>query len=176
MTKAIIIIAIILLAALLLYIFTKPDTFRICRAVRIKASPDRIFALINDFQNWDAWSPYEKTDSEMKRNFSGKPRGEGAVYEWESTDSRAGTGRMEIIESLPSTKITIELDLAEPIESHCLLEFILEAQGDGTDISWTMHGTNSYFGKIMEIFYDRDSMLGKDFEEGLANLKTIAER
>jgi len=176
MTKTIIIIAIVLFVALLLYIATKPDTFRICRAVRIKASPDRIFALINDFHNWDVWSPYEKIDSEMKRNFSGKPRGEGAVYEWESTDSRAGIGRMEIIESLPSTKIAIELDLAEPIESHCFLEFILESQDNGTDISWTMHGTNSYVGKIMEIFYDRDSMVGKDFEEGLANLKTIAER
>jgi hypothetical protein len=176
MTEAIIIIAIVLFAALFLYVAIQPDTFRICRAVRIKASTDRIFALINDFHNWDAWSPYEKIDPEMKRNLSGKLRGEGAVYEWESTNSRAGTGRMEIIESLPSTKIAIELDLAEPVESRCRLEFILETQGEGTDVTWLMHGTNSYFGKFMEIFHDRDSMIGNDFEEGLANLKTIAER
>lgn len=175
MTKTII-IAIVLFAALLLYIVTKPDTFRICRAVRIKASPERIFALINDFHNWDAWSPYEKLDPDMKRNFSGKPRGKDAVYEWESSDSKVGTGRMEIIESLPSTRITIELDLAEPVESRCRLEFTLETQGDGTDVTWVMHGTNSFYGKFMEIFYDRDSMVGIDFEEGLANLKAIAER
>lgn len=176
MVKEIIIIAAVLFAALLFYVATKPDIFRICRVAGIKASPDRIFALINDFHNWDAWSPYEKMDPEMKRNLSGKSRGQGAVYEWESTDSKAGIGRMEIIESSPPSKIVIELDLIKPIESHGIVEFILETKGDKTDVTWAMHGTNPYIGKIMEIFYDRDSMVGKDFEEGLANLKAIAER
>jgi hypothetical protein len=176
MVKETIIIATVLFAALLLYVATKPDIFRVCRTASIKAAPDRIFALISDFHNWDAWSPYEKMDPEMKRNLSGKSRGKGAVYEWESTGSKAGIGRMEIIESSPPSKIAIELDLVKPIESHCILEFILESKDAETDVTWAMHGTNPYIGKIMEIFYDRDSMIGRDFEEGLANLKAIAER
>jgi len=176
MIETLIVTAAVLFAALLLYIAAQPDVFHICRAASIKASPDRIFALINDFHNWDAWSPYEKMDPEMKRNLSGKPRGKGAIYEWESTDSNAGTGRMEIIESLPSSRIAIELDLFKPIESRCILVFILETQGDETEVTWTMQGANSYFGKLMDIFYDRGNMVGKDFEEGLANIKTIAER
>jgi uncharacterized protein YndB with AHSA1/START domain len=176
MVKEIIIIAAVLFAALLFFAATKPDVFRIYRTVSIKASPDRIFALINDFHNWEAWSPYEKMDPEMKRILSGTPRGKGAVYEWESTDGKAGTGRMEIIESSPPSKIAIQLDLVKPFESLCTLEFILGANGDETEVTWVMHGANPYIGKIMEIFYDRESMVGKDFEEGLANLKTIAER
>ncbi|MGZ4980425.1 MAG: SRPBCC family protein [Methylobacter sp.] len=176
MAKEIIIIATVLFVALVFYVATKPDIFRVRRAASIKASPERIFALISDFHNWIAWSPYEKIDPEMKRNLSGKPRGKGAVYEWESTDSHAGTGRMEIIESSPPSRIAIELDLIKPIESRCTLEFILETKDDETDVTWVMHGTNPYIGKIMKIFYNWDSMVGKDFEEGLANIKAIAER
>jgi hypothetical protein len=176
MAQTIIIIAAVLCAALLLYAATKPDIFRIRRTASIKASPKRIFALLNDFHNWDAWSPYEKMDPVMKRKFSGTSRGKGAVYEWESTNSKAGTGRMEIIESSPSSKIAILLELIKPFESNCILEFILETKGDETDVTWDMHGSNPYLAKIIEIFCDRESMVGNDFEEGLANLKIIAER
>ncbi|MDO9269149.1 MAG: SRPBCC family protein [Methylobacter sp.] len=176
MIETIVIIIAVLLAALLIYAATKPDIFRIWRVKSIKASPDRIFALINDFHNWDAWSPYEKIDPAMKRNISGTPRGKGSVYEWESNSSKAGIGRMEIIESSPPSKIAIQLDLSKPFESCSIVEFKLETKGDQTDVTWDMHGTNPYIGKIMEIFCDRDSMVGNDFEEGLVNLKTIAER
>ncbi len=112
----------------------------------------------------------------MKRNLSGKPRGKGAVYEWESNSSKAGTGRMEIIESSPPSKAVIQLDLAEPFEIRSIVEFTLETKDDATQVTCDMHGINPYIRKVMGIFYDRDNMVGKDFEEGLANLKTIAER
>ncbi len=176
MTEAIVIIVVVLFAALLIYAATRPDLFRVWRAANIKAPPDRIFSLINDFHNWDAWSPYEKMDPAMKRNLSGTSRGKGAVYEWESNNSKAGIGRMEIVESSPPSRIAIQLDLTKPFEGHNIVEFTLEANGDETNVIWDMHGTDPYIGKIMGIFCNRDSMVGKDFEEGLVNLKAIAER
>lgn len=176
MIQIIIAIAVVLLTALIIYAAAKPNIFRIWRATSINASPDRIFALITDFHNWDAWSPYEKMDPAMKRNLSGKSRGKGAVYEWESNSSKAGTGRMELIESSPPSKAVIQLDLAKPFEICSIVEFTLEAKDDTIQVTWDMHGINPFIGKIMGIFYDRDRMVGKEFEEGLANLKTIAER
>jgi len=176
MTEAIVIIVVVLFTALLLYAATKPDLFRVWRAASIKAPPDRIFSLINDFHNWAAWSPYEKMDPAMKRSLSGTSRGKGAVYEWESKNSKAGTGRMEIVESSPLSRIAIQLDLTKPFEGHNIVEFTLETNGDETNVIWDMHGTDSYIGKIIGIFYNRDLMVGKDFEEGLVNLKAIAER
>lgn len=172
----IIFIAVILFVALLIYAATKPKIFRIWRATSIKAPPDRIFALITDFHNWNAWSPYEEMDPAMKRNLSGKSRGKGAVYEWESSSSKAGTGRMEIIESSPSSKVAIELDLAKPFEIRGIVEFTLETKDDATHVTCDMHGIDPYIAKIMGIFCDRDSIVSKEFDEGLANLKTIAER
>lgn len=166
----------ILLGALLVYAWTQPDRFHILRRTSIKAPPRRIFALISDFHNWDAWSPYEHIDPAMKRAFSGPARGKGAVYEWESSSNRAGTGRLEIIDSSPPFKIVIQLDLAKPFEISSIVEFILETQDDETQVTWNMHGSNPFIGKMMGILYDRNGKVGQDFEEGLANLKAIAER
>ncbi len=106
MIKVILIIIVVLLAAVLIYAATKPDTFRIRRTISIKAPPDKIFPLINDFHSFGAWSPYEKKDPAMKRTFSGAGNGKGAVYEWEN-DRNVGEGRMEITDTSPPSQVTI---------------------------------------------------------------------
>lgn len=174
MFKTIAVLFIVLLAALLGFAATKPDAFRVQRATRIKAPPEKIFGLINDLHSWGSWSPYEKKDPAMKRTHSGAASGKGAVYEWEG-NNEIGVGRMEITESSPPAKVTINLDLVKPFEAHNMVEFTLEAQDDSTNVTWAMHGPSPYISKVIGIFIDMDSMVGKDFEIGLANLKTLTE-
>jgi hypothetical protein len=52
----------------------------------------------------------------------------------------------------------------------------LQPKGDSTDVTWAMHGPSPYMSKVIGIFFNMDTMIGKEFETGLANLKTIAER
>jgi len=111
-TIGVLVVAIVaLLAVLFIYAATRPDTFRVQRVASIKASPEKIFALINDFRSWDAWSPWEQKDPAMRRSMSGAANGEGAVYEWDG-DKNVGKGRMEITESSPPSRIRINLDLS----------------------------------------------------------------
>jgi len=173
--KTIGVVIVVLIAALLAYAATKPDTFRVQRAASIKAPPEKIFALLNDFQRWDAWSPWEKKDPAMKRTFSVVTTGKGAQYAWQG-NKEVGEGRMEIAESVPPSKVVIKLDFAKPFEAHNTVEFTLEPKGDATNITWAMRGDTPYFAKIIHVFFDMDSMVGKDFEAGLANLKTLAEK
>jgi uncharacterized protein YndB with AHSA1/START domain len=168
-------IALVAIAAVLAYAATRPDTFRIQRETRIKAPPDKIFALINDFRNWQSWSPWEKMDPALRRAYSGSDSGKGAVYEWEG-NNKVGKGRMEIIEGPPPSRIAIKLDFLKPFEAHNTAEFTLRPEGDATEVTWAMHGPNLFIGKVMSLFFSMDRMVGKDFETGLANLKTIAER
>jgi uncharacterized protein YndB with AHSA1/START domain len=174
------IVAIVLLvlavpvAVVLVLAANKPDVFQVARATTIKAPPDRIFPLINDFHKWGAWSPYEKKDPEMKRTYGGAESGKGAVYAW-AGDKNVGHGRMEIVESAPPSKIVLKLDFVKPFEAHNIVEFTLDAKGDSTEVRWAMHGPAPYLAKIVHLFFDMDSMVGKDFEAGLANLKTAAE-
>src|ERR1700754_3890560 len=92
----------------------KPSTFRVERSVTVNASPEKVAALIDDFHQWDAWSPWAKLDPAMKTTYSGPASGPGAVYEWEG-NSKVGKGRMEIL-SADTAKTSIKLDFLKPFE------------------------------------------------------------
>ena len=169
------VVLVVAVAAILVLAVTKPDTFQVQRSTSIKAPPGRIFPFINDFDNWAAWSPYEKKDPAMKRTRSGADVGKGAVYAWDG-DKNVGQGQMEITESSPPSRITIKLDFTRPLEAHNIAMFTLEPQGDSTTVTWTMDGPAPFISKVMQVFLDLDSMIGKDFEAGLASLKAVAEQ
>jgi uncharacterized protein YndB with AHSA1/START domain len=175
MFKTISIVIAILIAALLLYAATQPDTFRIERSMSIKAPPEKIFSLINDFHQWEAWSPWEKIDPEIKRTYSGTTSGRGAVYEWLGNKD-AGQGRMEIIESSPPSRVALKLDFISPFEAHNLVDFTLITQGDTTTVTQAMYGPSPYISKLMGLFFSMEKMVGQKYEEGLASLKAIAEK
>lgn len=175
MFKTIAIAVIAVLAAILIYASTRPDNFRVQRSTSIKAPPEKIFPLIADFHNWASWSPWEKLDPAMQKTLSGAASGQGAIYEWEG-NSDVGKGRMEIKDASAPSKVTIKLDFLKPFEAHNIAEFTLEPKGDTTGVTWVMTGSSPYVMKLMGIFVSMDSMVGKDFETGLANLKAVAEK
>lgn len=175
MLKTIALAVVAAIAALLIFAATRPDTFRVERTARIDAPAEKIFPLIDDFHRWGTWSPYEKLDPDMQRSFGGSASGKGATYAWESK-GKAGAGRMEITESTPSSKIAINLDFTRPMEGHNVAEFTLQPQGNATQVTWSMHGPSPYVAKLMGIFFNMDQMIGKDFETGLANLRTATEK
>jgi len=164
----------VLLASLLAYASTKPDTFRVQRTMNIAAPPEKIAPLLTDFHRWSSWSPYEKLDPAMQKSFSGAASGPGAVYAW-AGNSKAGAGRMEIVETSPFLT-RIQLDFLKPFETHNVAEFTRQDKGGSTNVTWAMHGPSSYLAKVMTTFFDMNKVVGKDFETGLANLKAIAEK
>jgi hypothetical protein len=175
MLKTIVLVVVVLIAGVLIFATTKPDTFSVQRSATIKAPPEKIFAVLNDFHRWTEWSPWEKLDPAMKRTLGGPASGKGATYAWEG-NNKAGAGRMEIIDSTPASKVGIQLDFIKPFEGHNIAEFTLVPQGDATQVNWAMRGPTPFISKLMQVFVSMDTMIGKDFEEGLANLKTLAEK
>lgn len=175
MIKTIAIAVVVSLAVVLIYAATKPDSFRIQRSISIKAPPEKIFPLINDFHRWEAWSPWEKIDPALKRTYGGNPSGKGAVYEWNGNKD-IGRGRMEITESSPPSKVTLKLDFIKPFESHNMVDFTLAPHDDSTTVTQAMYGPSPYISKLMDLLFSMDKMVGQKYEEGLANLKTLAEQ
>jgi uncharacterized protein YndB with AHSA1/START domain len=175
MFKTILIVVVVLIAAILVYAATLPDDFRVQRTTSIKASPEKIFALINDLHRWDSWSPWEKMDPAMQRTFSGATAGKGAVYAWQG-NSKVGEGRMEIADASPPSRVMIKLDFIKPIEGHNTAEFTLDPKADSTNVTWSMYGPSAYIAKVIGVFASMDKMIGKEFETGLANMKAVAGR
>jgi hypothetical protein len=170
-----VIAVVVLIAAVFILAATRSDAFQVQRATTIGAAPEKIFPLINDFQNWSAWSPYEQKDPAMKRTFSGAASGRGAVYEWDG-NAQVGKGRIEITETAAPSQVTIKLDMIKPMEGHNVVSFTLEPRGTATRVTWAMRGVCAYPAKVLGLFLNMDKMVGGDFEIGLANLKALAER
>jgi uncharacterized protein YndB with AHSA1/START domain len=174
MTLTLVIIG-IAVVALLVFVATRPDTFRIVRSATIGAPAQRVFGSLDDFHQWTAWSPWERLDPGLSRTHSGAPKGKGAVYEW-SGNKQVGRGRMEIIEVVPPDRLTIKLDFLAPFEAHNTTAFSLTPSGgNATLVTWEMTGRNTFMGKAMSVFMNMDRLIGRDFEKGLANLKAVAE-
>jgi carbon monoxide dehydrogenase subunit G len=168
------VVGLVILAILVIAGF-RSGTIQIERSRSIQASPDKVFALIDDFHNWKQWAPQDVEDPAMKRTFSGPEHGLGAASEW-SGSGKSGKGRMLIVESEPPKKILIKVDFVKPFEAHNVNEFTLESAGASTLVTWKMHGTNAYFMKVMGIFMNMDRVMGEHFERGLDNLKIVCER
>ena len=175
MIKKIAIVIAVLVAALLVYAATRPDTFQVERTGTIKATPEAIYPYLSDFRKGEAWSPYEKKDPAMKRTFFGAESGKGSVYEF-AGNKEVGAGRLEIIDAVPPTRVVLSLDMREPFAGHNTIEYTLEPVGNGTKFTWAMHGLVPYPAKVMSVFFSMDKMIGRDFETGIANLKAIVEK
>lgn len=178
MLKAIAVVAIVLaagIAAVLVFAVTKPDTFRVERTLTVKAPAHAIYPQVADFHRWTAWSPYESRDPAMKRTFGGAAEGKGATYAW-AGNNNVGAGQMEILEANAPLRLRIKLDFERPFEGHNSAEFTFVPQGDATLITWAMYGPAPFLSKLMQVFINMDSMIGKDFEAGLASLKKLTEK
>ena len=174
MLKFIIIAVVLAIGVVITIALSRSDDFRVQRSLVIKAPPQKIAALIEDFHGWQAWSPYEKLDPAMQRSYGGPASGPGAVYAW-AGNGKVGQGRMEILEATPE-RITIKLDFIKPFEGHNTAEFDLRPQGDATEVTWAMSGPRPFVAKLMSVFFNMDKMVGGPFEQGLGSLKTLAER
>ena len=112
------------------------------------------------------WSPYEKKDPAMKRAHGGAQSGKGAFYEWDG-NKEVGSGRLTITESVAPSRVTMALDMTRPFECHNIVEYTLVPQGDATLVTWAMQGPAPFIAKVMQVFFDMDKMVGRDFEAGV---------
>jgi len=164
----------VLIAALLAYVATRPDAFRIERSLLIRGNADAVFARINDLREFNRWNPFAAADPSVKIVYSGPGRGNGAAYEWDST-GRAGKGRMTVVESQPARKIVMRLEFLKPFTATNTAEFSLVSDGPATSVTWAMTGTYGFVHKLFGLVFDSDKMVGGEFAKGLASLKNLVE-
>lgn len=147
--------------------------FSLSRSTRVQADAARVHALVDDFREWQKWSPWEGLDPDLNREYGGTDHGVGSTYHW-SGNKKAGEGEMRITESTP-TSVVVDLQFLKPFKASNVTTFTLAPVGDATDVTWTMTGTRStIMGLMGKAFFDK--AIGADFEKGLASLKREAEQ
>ena len=174
MIKKILLGLVIIVVILVVVILLQPAHYHVERSATISAPPATVFAQVNDFHKWEAWSPWAKIDPSMKQNYDGAPAGVGAGYSWVG-NSQAGEGRMTITDSHPSDLIKIKLEFLKPFAATDTTAFTFKPQANQTVVTWTLDGDNNFIGKAFGLVMNMDKMVGADFEKGLAQMKSVAE-
>lgn len=170
-----ILIALAIIGLLLAVIIAgRPDEFKVARSATMSAPPATVFAQVNDFHNWEAWSPWAKLDPACKNSFSGAAAGKNAGFAWDG-NNKVGAGRMTITESQSPELVRIHLEFLRPFKATNTTEFTFRSLGNQTQVTWTMTGKNNLMSKVFGLFVDCDTMVGRDFEKGLAGIKAVAE-
>ena len=123
-------------------------------------TPD-VFAQVNNFHHWQAWSPWAKLDPAAKATFGGPPAGPGALLMWAGND-KVGEGRMTLTESHPSDLVKIKVEFVKPFEGTNTTEFTFKPQGDQTAVTWSMAGRNNFVAKALCLFMNMDRMIGRN--------------
>lgn len=152
---------------------SRPAEYRVERSTVIAAPAEIPFGLVNDYKGWRQWSPWDKLDPNQQVDYSDPSSGVGATSHWKGKD--VGEGRMTHLENVPNEKLVIKLEFMEPFPSTSTVTFSFAPEGTGTKVTWQMDGVNDFMGKAFSLVMDMDAMLGKDFDEGLANLKKASE-
>lgn len=150
------------------------STYTIERSTFIDAPQQQIYDQIADFNRWVDWSPWEGLDPAMDRTYSGSASGVGAIYTW-SGKRKAGQGRMQVLDADSPSRVLIDLVFQKPWKSHSVTEFTISSRGAGSEVTWSMTGPNTFMTKVMGLFKSMDSLVGPDFEKGLAKLKSHVE-
>ena len=174
MIKVVALLLVVAVGVFLVYVALKPAEFRITRSQSIHASPEKIFALINDLHAFNRWNSFSAGDAGLKLDYSGPQTGQGAAYTWDST-GKTGKGRMTIIDSSAPSRVAMRLEFIKPMTATNTAEFALVSAGASTTVTWSMRGTNTFLYKLMGTIFNMDKMVGGEFEKGLANLEAIAD-
>ncbi len=157
--------------------FLLPSQVHVERSALIQAPMEQVFAKVSDFNAWDTWSPWAKLDPDASMEIQGSGLGQTMV--WSSDTQEVGAGRQVITELNAPQHLGTHLDFGG--QGIADAAFDLDDRQDGTWVTWSldtdmragvpllMKPLSSYFGLAM------DSMIGKDYEQGLQNLKTIVE-
>ncbi len=173
MLKAIALGLLVILGGVLALIAMQPSAFEVERSAAIHAPAGLIYAHIQDLHAWEAWSPWAKMDPAMKSSYEGTESGVGAITSWDGP--KAGKGRMTITAVKPDQEVDIKLEFLAPMQATNRALFTLTPDGDATNVTWRMEGSNGFVGKAFGLLMNMDEMVGGDFERGLASLQSIAE-
>jgi polyketide cyclase/dehydrase/lipid transport protein len=174
MLLKILIALVAVVAAFAAFVALQPSEYRVARSATIAAPAPDVFAQVNDFHKWDAWSPWAKLDPNAKTTFEGASAGEGAIFTW-AGNREIGEGRMSLTQTRPVELIRIRLDFVQPMAGTSTAEFTFKPEGDRTAVTWAMFGQNNFVSRAICLFMNQDKMLGGYFEKGLENLRAVAE-
>jgi|SRR6185436_737513 len=159
-----------IIALLLIVSFFLPSTVHVERSIVINAPAEIVFDEVNTLKKWEQWSPWDKMDPGMEKNYFGPESGTNAGYSWKGP--KTGEGKMTVTDSKPNELIATRLDFGG---IGAMSDYHFEPAEGGVKVKWTFDSdkTNNPMFRYMNVMMN--SMLVNQFDSGLVAIKRIAE-
>ncbi|KMQ67855.1 hypothetical protein ACM39_10965 [Chryseobacterium sp. FH2] len=168
----VIILLIIAYVVIAMLVFGKDYHYE--KSMVINAPKEKVWQQISSMKAFNQWNPWMKLDKTMKITYTGNSGEVGDKYCWDSKNNDAGAGCQEIKELILNEKQKTEMIFIKPFEGQATSEIVLSPEGNSTKVTWTMDTEQDAMMKIMRPMMD--FQMGKSYEEGLNNLKTLVEK
>lgn len=163
----------IVIVPLVAALFLKKD-YHVERSIDINLPKEKIYDYVKMLKNQNSFSTWTKGDPDLKTTFSGEDGSIGAKSAWVGKVS--GEGEQEIVKMDFANRIDVKLHFIKPFDAMANAYYTFETlEGNKTKITWGIDGKDNYPMNLMQVFINYDEMMGKEFAQGLQNLKTILE-
>jgi effector-binding domain-containing protein/ribosome-associated toxin RatA of RatAB toxin-antitoxin module len=177
--KGLVVFVLLVAAAAFGYGMTLPNTMHFERSTLIAAPPCTVYAQIDNFRNFNKWSPWQQYDPQMQNTIEGPPIGVGARQTW-SGNAQVGTGTQEIVEVQRCRMLKSRLAFGGFEDNRYLASFALAPAGEATEVTWSLDGEfgGGLHEQVLSRYFARfaGDMVARDYETGLANLRALVEK
>ncbi len=170
------ILLIVILALVTILALVMPQKQRVEKTILIKASASRVYQYLANLDNFNKWSVWDLQDSTAKHILTGKDGTVGAVSSWKGDPEISGEGNIRITSLLPNKRIIHNIHFSEPRKGNAESAFIIEEVGAETKLTWEFDLATPRPGNVFNMFSSLSKKMGKDFEEGLKNLRAEIEK
>lgn len=152
-----------------------PNTYSLTRSIVINAPDSVVYKNVADYNNFLKWNPWYKMEPTAKITISGTPGTVGHLYKWKGDDKNTGEGQMMITSVDTNKAVNEELKFIKPMEGLSDIKFVIAPATGGVKVDWIMSGesktiTEKWMGLCMGM------LMGKDFDNGLKDLKAMSEK
>jgi len=169
------ILAIVVLLVIILAL-AAPKAYTLSRSIIIDRPIEEVFQYLKLIKNQNEWSPWKKKDPNMTQEFVGEDGKVGFISKWIGNND-VGEGEQEIMTIIENESIETQLRFFKPWKSQSIGTLLVDKVEDvKTMVTWGFSGKNPIPFNIFMLFYNMDKTVGKDFEEGLNDLKQVLEK
>lgn len=156
--------------------FLIPAQQKVERSVQIQASAAAVYQQIAELESFNKWSVWAQNDSTLKNVITGQDGTVGASSQWTGDPTISGEGKITILKLNAPNEIEQELHFMAPHNQKAQSRFVLTENNGFTTVTWTIIVPTPRPWNIFNLFHSMDKEMGKDFDQGLNNLKQIVEK
>jgi len=173
--KKVLIVIVAIIAAILIIGLIAPKQYAVEREVVINCPLERVFDSVRLLEFQNEWSVWGDLDTNAIYTYTGVDGTVGFVSAWEG-NKEVGKGEQEIVSITEGERVDLALRFFEPFQSTANVYFTTESLSENeTLVKWGMSGKMPFPMNLFMLFMNMEKAIGKDYEEGLANLKLILE-